>query len=129
METLQCFLVDVKNATARAIDVKPDLQEYYRLLECYTIDIQTRKVGGKSFDFICDDEALMMEAKTSAVTTNLQGSWEPMFFGNLLVTGVADENGKQTSLTEKDVNFLKMFLITGITKEGVYPILNCDCIY
>ena len=130
MESLHCFLIDVKNMRAQAVDVMDGLQGYYRLLDCYSIDIQTRKVCGKSFDFICNDEALMVQgARTSAVTTNLEGGLEPMFFGSLLVTGVADENGRQTSLTETDVNLLKRRLIRGITKEGVYPIIGCDCIY
>lgn len=50
-----------KQATAKVVNIEPDLEAYYKALGCQTIDIQERTIEGKAFDFICDDEAFLYE--------------------------------------------------------------------
>ena len=81
-------LVDVYGrGRIHTVRVKDDLDEFYRLLQCATIDMPTRWIGGQEFIVICDDEGLFREdRKVSARNGN-----EIMFFGNLLVVKCAGE--------------------------------------
>lgn len=80
------------------------LDDYYKLIECDTIDIAYRSIGGKAFDIICDDEGLLKESRrVSAVKV----TGEPALVGNLIVCGEADEEGEETSLTEADIELIK----------------------
>lgn len=78
-----------------------ELDDYYRLLEVDTIDIVTRKINGKYFDIVCDDEALF---KTYPVPTVFDTDKQPMIFGNIIIAGLADDAGNMTDLTDEDIN-------------------------
>ena len=90
--------VNAENYTAAPITVESSLESYYKLLDVDFIDIVSRKIGGKYYDIICDDEALlkadpicsMMEEKT------------PMLFGNLFIC-LHDGKGAEISLEQKDI--------------------------
>ena len=44
------------------------LKDYYRLIDCSTIDIVKRRSAGKYYEIICDDEGLLKEnPKISAI--------------------------------------------------------------
>lgn len=60
------------------------LDDMYREIGCDTIDITTRMVGGKSFDFIVDDEGLFKEnPQISAVYAG--DPIEPALVGTLII--------------------------------------------
>ena len=99
---MKAFFVDTKYN--REVEINLDLDEYYALINCHTIDIGARKIGGKYFDIICDDNALLTENfKVSAINKN----GEVMLAGNLIIVGVADENGYETPLSDDDVALIK----------------------
>ena len=78
---MKAFLIDVKNNEAKAVETDGGLDSLYKLTDCTCIDIAVRKIGGKWFDIVCDDEGLFRDdIKISAV--NRDG--EPMLVGNLL---------------------------------------------
>lgn len=99
---MKMFLVDVKNQTLGVRDVQPKLEEYYRLLDCDTIDIVERQVGGKYFDIICDDEGLLKE---NPIPSALNKKGELMLVGNLLLCH-HDNEGNETELSDKDVRLI-----------------------
>lgn len=81
--------------------IEPTLENYYRLLYCNLIDIVVRTVGGKKYAFIVDDEGLLKDRPiASAIEPR---NFDNALVGSLLVTGVPDEDGELTSLTDEDV--------------------------
>ena len=92
-------LIDVLNEKVEVVEIEKSLQSYYKILNCDCIDIVSRKIGGKEFDIICDDEGLLKDPqKISAIDVR----WQPMLVGNLFIVkfdGVEDI----TSLSDDEV--------------------------
>ena len=100
---MRAVFVDVKNNIVREVNVN-NLEDYYSLIDCRCIDIVNREINGKSYDIVCDDEALLKnDIRLSAVDMN----GNPMLNGNLIVAGEADENGELTDLTDDDITHIK----------------------
>lgn len=76
------------------------LEDYYRLMEVDIIDIVTREIGGKFYDIICDDEGLLKE---KPIPTMFDSEKQPMIFGNIIIAGLADDEGNMTDLTDEDI--------------------------
>jgi len=77
-----------------------ELEDYYRLMEVDIIDIVARKINGKYYDIICDDEGLLKE---QPIPTVFDTEKQPMLFGNIIIAGLADEEGNMTDLTDEDI--------------------------
>lgn len=121
---MKMLLIDVKNFAVRMVDAGT-LKEYYRLLDCDTIDIVQRKIAGKTYEIICDDEGLLVDAPI------LSAAWKttkrPALFGNLLIAGEAID-GELTSLTDEDEKPIKDSIIL-CGKQGIddiWPIVLLD---
>ena len=56
---MKTVLLDVSAGIAKVVDVEPKLEAYYKLLHCRCIDIVERRIGGRWFDVMCDDEGLL----------------------------------------------------------------------
>lgn len=95
---IKAFLLDTENKTASEVDIEPSLAKYYELLHCDCIDIVERKVDGKIFDIICDDEGLMGDAP---VISAIDGNSEPMLVGSLLFVHHNGE-GETTGITSEE---------------------------
>lgn len=98
-DRMTAVFVDVYNeGRIRPIRVKRDLKEYYKLLDCRTVDMPFRWIGGEQFVIICDDEGTFrQDCRPSARNGN-----EVMLYGNLLVVafdGCEDIRG----LTDSEV--------------------------
>ena len=52
---MKMLLIDVKNREVRMLEAST-LKEYYKLIGCDIIDIVQRKIAGKYYEIICDDE-------------------------------------------------------------------------
>ena len=91
------------------------LDDYYRLLEVDTIDIVTRKINGKYYDIVCDDEALLKESPIPRVLDKEQ---KPMIFGNVIIAGVADSEGNMTDLSNEDIFQIMKNLGTIVLTDG-----------
>lgn len=89
----------VREDTATFEQVEPSLQNYYNLLACDYIDIVNVSFNGKSYDIICDDEALCKQPPFSFSVISKEG--HPMIAGNILVCN--SEDGYETSLTPEDM--------------------------
>ena len=101
---IRAVFVDVYGSErAEVIWVKPELEEYYQLLQCHTIDMPMRNIGGKSFQIICDDEGLLKsDYRVSAFG---KSTHEPMLAGNILI---CQYDGKEdvVGLTEEETIFV-----------------------
>lgn len=82
-------------------DVEDRLETWYRELDCDTIDIVVRDLGGKRYDIICDDVGLLKPNKVAIVDRD----FSPMIVGNIAIT---NDNGfgELTSLTDDDVEHI-----------------------
>lgn len=112
-----------ENKAPEVLDIKDELQEFYRLIKCDTIDITRRKIGNHYYDIICDDEGLWGDCKISAID-NLG---QPMLVGNLIVCD--SEYGYEKSLTDEQVAEIKSCIQRMYTKnhpQGYYMITQCE---
>ena len=121
---MKMLLVDVKNREVRMLEAST-LKEYYKLLDCDIIDIVQRKIAGKYYEIICDDEGLLVDAPI------LSAAWKttkkPALFGNLLIAGEAID-GELTSITAEDAKAITGSIIL-CGKQGadaIWPIVLLD---
>ena len=98
---MKYLLLDVKNRDVKMVEAN-DLEDYYRLIGCRTIDIVSRTIGDVKVEIVLDDEgALVNNPKISAI--DIDGT--PMLFGNLLVaSGRVTEDGELTELTRAEID-------------------------
>ena len=103
---MKAFLLDAENRQTRTVEVDDTdhLTEYYKLLNCEIVDITSRKIGGKYFDIVADDEGLMKE---NPIVSALDTEWQPALVGNLLFCNYDPETGEEVSLTDEDIQLLR----------------------
>lgn len=89
----------------RNIDDADKLNEYYRYLDCRSIDMTTIDVDGYPYDVVCDGEALLC----SPLIPSLYISEEQVFFGNLAFVKI-DEEGASVGLDREDMIRLLDFI-------------------
>lgn len=84
-------------------NIADKLSEYYKLIECTTIDIVVRMIAGKAYDIICDDEGLFKE---NPRVTALWKDFTPALVGNLIFAH-HDTEGNMTGLTDDEIQSIK----------------------
>lgn len=93
------------------VDYTDDLETLYTMLECHTIDIVTRYLYRKPFDFVVDDEGLLKDGNhLQAVSSKRSES----LFGNILISGIADDDGNLTDLSAMDLVLIAQSIFAGI---------------
>ena len=117
------LLLDVETRPGRIKEIEieeENLSEFYSALNCGTIDIVTRKIGGRVFDIVCDDEGLFKEHPYVSAIAN-DGRY--MLVGNLFICN--HYKAHLTSLSEADVDYImKNIMIVGATTHShSYPAL------
>lgn len=123
---MKTILLNVYDEEVEIIDIEPELDAYYAKLDCSCIDIVERKIGGKVYDVMCDDEGLFRSPqKISAI--NDMG--EPMLVGNLMFFN-NDGAGNLTGLSEDDLLHITGFIEKMYTHNFPkgYPMLT-QCEY
>ena len=97
-----------------------NLDFMYRNIECDCIDIPRRKIGGKTFEIVCDDEGLLkINPRVSAIGKNK----EVMLVGNLLVFSGVTPGGDLIDITSEDVKIVKKNLGMTLDETGFHPIV------
>lgn len=97
-------IFDAETNRLRIQDIKDDLEEFYGIIKCNTIDIVTRYIKGVRFDIICDDEGLFKE---NPVVTAYDIAGRPMLVG-MLIFAHHDDEGNMTGITTEDEKLLKV---------------------
>lgn len=118
MDVIKIKRHDKELITCELITITDELQELYKHCECGTIDIVCRKFGGRLFDVVCDDEALLKE------DVGLPTSWwqdeeehKEGLFGVLLLCH-NDGNGELTSATYSDLLAVHKSFRDVLTSDG-----------
>ena len=118
---MKMLLLDVKNREVKMVEAN-ELDDYYRLIGCRTIDIVSRSIGDVRVEIVIDDEgALVDKPKASAI--DIDGT--PMLFGNLLVaSGRVTEDGELTELTQEEIDEIMDNIATTTTSvyKEPYPL-------
>ena len=118
---MKMLLLDVWNNEVKMVEAN-ELDDYYKLIGCRTIDIVSRSIGDVRVEIVLDDEgAIIDKPKVSAI--DIDGT--PMLFGNLLVaSGRVTEDGELTELTQEEIDEIMdniATITTSVYKEP-YPI-------
>ena len=118
---MKMLLLDVKNREVKMVEAN-ELDDYYRLIGCRTIDIVSRSIGDVRVEIVLDDEGAIID-KPKASAIDIHGT--PMLFGNLLVaSGRVTEDGELTELTKREVDEIMdnvATITTSVYKEP-YPV-------
>ena len=103
---MKAFLLDAENRQTRTVEVNDadHLTDYYKYLNCELVDITSRKIGGKYFDIVADDEGLLKEPR---IVSALDTEGQPALVGNLLFCNYDPETGEEVSLTDEDIQLLR----------------------
>lgn len=84
--------------------MKPDLQLFYKKIECNCIDIAVRRINGRPFNIVLDDEGLLKE---DPIVSAIDGNGNPMFVGNLMFFGgETTEDGELVGLTDAEIDHI-----------------------
>lgn len=92
----------IGNKPPIALEIYDDLDVFYELLKCRAIDIVRRNICGKTYCFIVDDEGRLK--KNPILSGWCLDTCHGNLYGNLIITGVEDDEGALTSLSNADVN-------------------------
>lgn len=101
--------------------IEDELNAYYKLLDCSTIDIVSRKIGGKVFEIVCDDEGLL---KQSPIVSAVDSDGHPALVGSLFICNSEGEH--LSSLTPNDTDYLYEHIAFAICKDGTEIVVLTD---
>lgn len=126
------IVVIVIKRKGEALDIRakliPDkLETYYELLNCTCIDIVRRSIGGRSYEFIVDDEYLLTH-EINEPPVAVEGDNEAIF-GGIVIAGEVDTEGNLTSLRLNDDLNNVMMNITHFRAEHEGEDLNYNPIF
>ena len=114
------LLIDVWDNEVKEVEAST-LDEYYKLIECDTIDIVYYMIGSRYYNIICDDEGLL---KDSILVSAFDKQMHPVLVGNLLIFGDTDDDGGLTSLTGDDIVQIKEKIMEVSIKGVKHPVLS-----
>lgn len=125
---IRAFYIDPTTNTAEPRTIADDLDTFYQLLHCRTIDIVKRKIGirGRAFNIVCDDEGTFVDDPRISAIDNLGRA---MLVGALLIVGPADDEGELTGLTSGDIRLIRRYvthLCTHRHPEGWQMLTTCE---
>ena len=100
---ITAYLIDPETKTAKPVTITASLESYYSTLRCDLIDIVDRRIGGKRYTIICDDEALLRDDPLISAIGDLGN---PMLAGSLLVVNSDRHAGTLLSLEQSDIDHI-----------------------
>lgn len=101
----------IADGKATVTEVDDDLDAYYKLLDCEMIDIVTRRIGGKYYDIICDEEGLFKDDPAVGMVNEFDG--RVMLVGRLFICQ-HDGRGNQKSLSQTEIADVKELFVHGV---------------
>lgn len=126
-QELKGLLIDNSKCEARGCTITDDLDSFYKVLDCETIDIVTRYINGQPFELVIDDEGKSVEGNLPAVRCFLDGQLTDLIVGKVFICH-ANAEGELTSITEEEMKAIMDTLHIGLTKDDK-KILLLDATY
>ena len=109
------YLIDPEGQTG-GVEIPNSLDGYYKLLDCKTIDIVSRKIGGKYYDIVCDDDGLFRDNPQISM---IDGTGMAMIVGKFLICN-HDGHGNEASLTQDDILNIEANVCRRVFVKGDY---------
>ena len=100
-------------------EIEDNLDVFYDIIGCDTIDIVTRTINGAGYEIICDDEGLL---KAGPVVTAVSRDGRPQLVGGLIVAKYGG-NGELAGLAPEDVLRLSNAIQYTIQKNKLQPVI------
>lgn len=104
------------DGTCEVVEIVDTLDNLYNVCECSCIDIVSRRIGGKMFDIVLDDEGLL---KDNPIVTAMRKDAKEMLVGNLFIVK-NDGRGNLKSLSDEEIASVRGLIL----KHGVLLIDN-----
>lgn len=119
------LLIDVKKSRVEVVTAD-SLEEYYRLIDCTTVDIVTKQIAGAYYPIICDDEGLLVSNPRPSAILSDTNNYE--LFGNLLIAGGTSCEGELLSITEDQIKSLltRLSVATDQTTKEKWIVIRLD---
>jgi len=122
---MKTLLLNVYEDTLTVIDIEPELEAYYKALDCDCVDVVVRKIGRRKFDVMRDDEGLL---KANAKISAIDNLGRTMLVGNLMFFH-HDGLGNLFGLSHDDIDHLTKCIQVMYTKnhpEGYKMVTQCE---
>lgn len=105
--------------------IPDEVDELQTLIDCRCFDITRRKIGGKYFDIVCDDEGLFRD---KPVPSAADKNGAVMLVGNLFI--VRHKGADLMSLTDDDFALIQKHLRTTLADSNgsihLSPVVICE---
>lgn len=103
------------------VDIQMELDVYYELLHCSTINIVIRKIEGHSVGIICDDEATFVSSPKVSAVSRLT---DEQIYGSIIVCALneirfMEEGNDYRDLTDYELHAILRNVAIGKTRS--YP--------
>ena len=103
-------------------DVEDRLEVLRSEINCDLIDITSRKINGKYYDIVCDDEGFLKDAP---IITAVTQDGRPQLVGGLVIVNYDGEGGL-AGLDPEDVLRLSNAIQYTIQNEKLQPVVMLD---
>lgn len=126
---MKSLFFNVKENQFEVIEIeKPDLQFFDKKIGCDLIDIAVRKIDGKEFNIVLDEEGLLKE---DPIVSAIDGNGDHMLVGNLMFFGgETTEDGGLVGLTNAEIDhILRSVGVAVVSPEGLGRIVIMNCEY
>ena len=112
---MKVFIIDTKKRKSYISEIKDELEDYYRVIGCRLIDIQSRAIDGVYYDFICDDEGLFTE---KAIVSAVSQDGKPQLVGSIIICKYDETTGGEKGLEDEDIKRISDRLAIATSPDG-----------
>lgn len=102
-KTVRALILDIKKNEVRDEVIEKDFDNYYKIIGTDMVELPKYRVGGKVFEFVCDEEGLM---KDNPIVSGFDEHGKALLVGTLIITGPNSRN-----LTDELVQHLRKFIV------------------
>ena len=104
---MQAYLIDVINKEHKKVNVKdkPEWKDLAKLCGCKYVEEAHRRIGGRAYTIICDEDGKLKSNKTSALDPDNNLA----LVGNLLVFKLS-ANNKLEGLDDSDISIIRNYV-------------------
>lgn len=117
---MRALILDAFNKDVRVVDPQ-NLQDYYKLLKCSSVDVTNKKISDKQFNLIFDEEAELLETHRPSA---MDDYGQAVLFNNLIIAGEGSFEGDFKDITDEEIEYVKKYIHTVRTSK--YP---CGCLF
>lgn len=86
------------------MDIKDELDTYYKLINCDSIDITTASFNGLRVNVVVDDIGCFRDDIKVSIFTRDNYTH---LVGNVVITGLANKEGELTGLSDNDIKIIR----------------------